>query len=350
MEKITLPGLIDIHVHLRDPGQTHKEDFYTGTAAALAGGFTTVLDMPNKLEPIINSERLDEERTIAQSKAVSEIGFYFGSLGDNLSEFAHVQDRVYGLKLYLNLTTGGFIINEPIMKKIYQAWKQVSTKPILLHSEEDTVSMVTQVIKETGQRSHFCHVSSAHELKQIIQAKEAGLPITCGVCPHHLFLTQDDVGRLGPYAMMKPTLKTREDVEFLWQNLKYIDVFESDHAPHTRAEKDSDTPPFGVPGLETTLPLLLMATNERNMTIQDIILRCYQNPKKIFALTSSSNTKIVVRMEQYLISDQNLFTKCGWTPYAGMHALGKVEQVVLRDKKVFENGKVLSDKGSGYVI
>ena len=226
MSTFKLPGLIDVHVHLRDMGQNHKEDFFTGTSAALAGGFTTVIDMPNKLEPITTLERLDAERVEADNKTVCDIGFHFGSLGDNFDEFAKVQDKVMGLKLYLNLTTGGFIINGEVMKKIYEAWSKVSTKPILLHSEDDTVSMVTKVIRETGQRSHFCHVSSAHELQQIITAKEEGLPITCGVCAHHLFLTEDDIKTLGPYAMMKPPLKTKKDVEFMWENMHYIDVIE----------------------------------------------------------------------------------------------------------------------------
>ena len=170
MSTLTLPGLIDIHVHLRDPGQTYKEDFFTGTSSALAGGFTTVIDMPNNATPITTKERLEEKIKIAQGKTVCDIGFYFGSLGDNLDEFSKIGDKVFGLKLYLNQTTGGFIINEDSMKKIYDAWS--SKQPILLHSEEDMVSMVINVIRKTGKKSHFCHVSSANELSQIIKAKE----------------------------------------------------------------------------------------------------------------------------------------------------------------------------------
>jgi dihydroorotase len=350
MSNLTLPGLIDVHVHLRDMGQNHKEDFHTGTAAALAGGFTTVLDMPNKVEPITTLARLDNEREEARKKTVCDIGFHFGSLGENLEEFAKVQDKVTGLKLYLNLTTGGFIINGEVMKQIYEAWSQVSTKPVLLHSEEDTVSMVTEVIKVTGQRSHFCHVSSAHELRQIIAAKEEGLPVTCGVCPHHLFLTEDDVADLGPYGRMKPPLKTQADLEYLWANMKYVDVIESDHAPHTKEEKESDNPPFGVTGLETTLPLLLTAEKEGRITVEEIIRLCYTNPAKIFNLETNPDTRIEVNLDEYELKNEDLKTKCGWSPFAGWKLRGKVEQVFIRGEKVYENGKVLVNAGNGRVI
>jgi dihydroorotase len=348
MSSIQLPGLIDIHVHLRDPGQTHKEDFFTGTSAALAGGFTTVLDMPNNAVPVTSEQRIDEKIIEAQKKIVCDIGFHFGSLGDNLDEFKKVQSKVTGLKLYLNLTTGAFIINTESMEQIYKAWN--SPKPILLHSEEDMVAMVVEVVKKTGQRSHFCHVSSEHELKQIIKAKEAGLPVTCGVCPHHLFLTEDDVKYLGPYARMKPPLKTKKDVEFLWQNIKYVDVIESDHAPHTKEEKQSDMPPFGVPGLETTLPLLLKAVQEKRIDENDIIALCHKNPAKIFNLPTNVHTKVEVEKGIFEIKNENIKSKCGWTPFNGWKVPGRVKTVFLRGVKVFENGEVLVKAGSGQIV
>src|SRR5437868_5507535 len=125
---ITLPGLIDPHVHLRDPGQTHKEDFYSGTSAALAGGYTTILDMPNNAEPITSLEKLNAKIASAKLQTVCDIGFHFGSLGDNFDQFPQVIDKVKGLKIYLNVTTGNFIINKDKLLEIYKAWP--STKPI----------------------------------------------------------------------------------------------------------------------------------------------------------------------------------------------------------------------------
>ncbi len=349
MKIIKLPGLIDIHVHLRDPGQTEKEDFYTGTAAALAGGFTSVFDMPNNLEPITTEKVLQEKIKIAKGKTVSNIGFYFGSLGDNLGEFAKVKKLVWGLKLYLNITTGGFIIDEKYLEKIYTAWK--NPQPILLHAEEDMVGTVINVIRKTGQVSHFCHVSSEHELQQIMDAKKEGLPVTCGVCAHHIFLTEEYRQKLGPYARMKPPLKTDKDIEFIWNNLKSVDVIESDHAPHTKAEKDSDKPPFGVPGLETTLPLLITAMHEGRISVEDIIRLCFEGPKKLLKIPEEKDTCVEVDTDySYELKGDNLQTKCKWTPFEGWKVKGKVQKVVIRGKTVFENDKILVKPGKGVVI
>lgn len=348
---IRLPGLIDVHVHFRDPGQTPKEDFYTGTSAALAGGYTMVLDMPNNINPIISDRVLKLKIKSARSKIVCDVGFHFGSLGNNLEELKKVYKKVGGLKLYLNQTTGGFIIDVPAMKKIYKAWhKLTKTKPVLLHAEEDVMGDVTEVLKEIKHPTHICHVSSKAELEPIIKAKKKGLPITCGVCPHHLFLTKSDVKKLKTFGLMKPSLKTKVDQQYLWKNLKYIDVIESDHAPHTIAEKTSATPPFGVPGLETTLPLLLTALYKKKLTLQDIIQKCHDNPKKIFNLPEQKNAFVEISDTQYVIRNTNLHTKCGWSPFSGRKVRGKVFRVVLRGIEVYKNGKVLSKKGKGRMI
>ena len=348
MSLIKLPGLIDIHVHLRDPGQTYKEDFTTGTTAAIAGGFTTVIDMPNNANPITTPQRLDEKIAVATEKTVSQIGFYFGTLGDNLDEFKKVQNRVWGLKIYLNQTTGGFVVTVDSMEGIYRAWS--SPKPILLHSEENMISRVIEVIRKTGQKSHICHVSSRNELEQIIKAKEEGLPLTCGVCPHHLFLTEDDVPRLGAYAMMKPPLKSKKDVEFLWNNIQHVDVIESDHAPHTKEEKDSDKPPFGVPGLETTLPLLMQSVEDGRVTVEDIIRLCYDGPRKILNFPETEYEVTVDTDEVYEIKHENMKTKAGWTPFNGINVKGKIKTVTHKGKIIYENGNVMIQPGMGHVL
>ncbi|MCA9372089.1 amidohydrolase family protein [Candidatus Woesebacteria bacterium] len=344
-----LPGLIDIHVHLRDPGQTHKEDFTTGTQAALAGGFTQVFDMPNNAQPITTKARLDEKIALAKKKTVIDIGFYYGSLGDNLDTFKQVQDSVFGLKLYLNITTGHYKIDLATVERIYRAWD--SKKPILLHSEEDVIENVIDIIGKTRQPSHFCHVSSEHELSAILRAKEKGLPVTCGACPHHLFLTNDVVDSLGPYALMKPNLKSQKDVDFLWSHIQDIDVVESDHAPHTKQEKDSENPPFGVPGLETTLPLLVTAVHENKIEREDITRLLYDNPRRILHLPEQQNTWVEIdENERYTLSNDALKTKCGWTPFAGWNVFGKIHSVNMRGKKIYDGEAVLTKPGSGKVI
>lgn len=346
---ITLPGLIDIHVHLRTPGQEEKEDFYTGTSAALSGGFTTVLDMPNNQVPITTLEVLQQKIELAQKNIVCDVGFYFGSLGDNLEEFEKIKNFVFGIKLYLNVTTGHLLINEDKLRSIYEFW--ASTQPILLHCEKETMPMALQVIRSTKKKTHICHVSSKDELSQIIQAKQDGLPITCGVTPHHLFLTEEDAKRLGPFGQMKPFLKLKEDQDFIWQNLDQVDIVESDHAPHTKMEKEGNNPPFGVPGLETALPLLLTAVSENKLTIEDVKRLCHTNPAKIFNIPTSSDTKVEVdETQEYEIKNEDLKTKCGWTPFAGKRVKGKVKRVILRGKTVFEDEKILAEKGSGKII
>lgn len=349
MTKVVLPGLIDPHVHLRDPGQTEKEDFYTGTCAALAGGFTTILDMPNNKTPVTTFDRLREKIKIAKDKVVCDIGFYFGSLGDNLDEFKKIAKQIFGIKLYLNQTTGNFIIDKNALSRIFSAIP--SRLPILVHAEDNTLSNVLKVVKKLKKNTHICHISLASELKQIINAKNEGLPITCGVTPHHLFLTENDVKNLGPFGKMRPPLRSKKDVEFLWKNLRYIDVIESDHAPHTIEEKNSDIPPNGVPGLETTLPLLLTAVSENRLTIEDVIKLCFDNPAKIFKITTDKNTKIEIDPDKsYIIENRYLHTKCGWSPFNNWKVKGKVERVFIRETKVFESGKVLVEPGFGKVI
>ncbi len=346
---LRLPGLIDIHVHLRNPGQTYKENFFTGTSAALAGGFTTILDMPNNKIPVTSIKTLKEKQKIASEKIVCDVGFYFGSLGENLSEFEKIQDRVFGLKIYLNQTTGNYIVDEKVFEKICKAWPK--KKPILLHAEADVIEKMIEIACQSGQRIHICHISSEKELQTIIKAKQKGYQVTCGVTPHHLFLTEEDVKKLGPYGMMKPSLKSKKDVDFLWSHLKDINIIESDHAPHTIEEKKSGKPPFGVPGLETTLPLLLTAVSEKKLTLNRLIELCFENPKRIFNIKTDKNTWVEVdEKEEYIIDNRNLKTKCGWSPFAGWKVKGKVKKVFIRGKKVFENGKLLVDPGFGKII
>lgn len=360
-QELILPGLIDPHVHLREPGQTNKEDFYTGSCSAIAGGFTTILDMPNNKIPIITSKILNEKIEIAKEKIVCDVGFYFGSLGDNVKEFPKIINKVMGLKLYLNQTTGNFIIDKDMLEKIFTAWKNAQSmllrssillpKPILVHAEEDVLGDVIEVGKKIKIPIYVCHISTASDLKKIMKAKKQGLKITCGITPHHLFLTEKDVKRLGCFGKMKPPLQSKKDQDFLWKNLKFIDVIESDHAPHTIEEKRGEVPSFGVPGLETTLPLLLTAVSEKRLTIDDVIRLCHTNPAKIFNIKIDKKTKIEIDLSQeYVIENKNLFTKCQWSPFEGMKVRGKVKRVFIRGKKVFEDGKILAKPGSGKIL
>ena len=343
---IRLPGLIDIHVHLRDPGQTDKEDFTTGTSAALAGGFTTVVDMPNNAQPVTTIERLKEKQQIVHRKVVSDIGFHYGSLGDNLETFEEASRHAIGLKLYLNKTTGNYLLDAKHLRKIYAAWPQDSV--VLLHVEEDLIDVAIESIKDIDRPIHICHMPSREILSKIIEAKRAGLPVTCGVCPHHLFLNQENAKELGAYGDMLPSLKSRADQEYLWEHLDDIDIFESDHAPHTHAQKQTGA--HGVPGLETTLPLLLTAERQGKISREQIIDKCFTKPAQIFNLPTDETTYIEINLDEYEIKNEDLHTKCGWSPFAGWRVNGKVTRVFLHGQLVFEDGKVLAAPGSGRIL
>lgn len=344
---ITLPGLIDPHVHLRDPGQTYKEDFYTGTQAALAGGYTTILDMPNNLLPIINEELLLKKIKEAKTKIVCDVGFYFGSQGQNTNQFLKIQKHVFGLKIYLNQTTGNFLVSTKVFQKIAESWPD--DKPILLHAEDETLYEVLNITKNLNKKIHVCHVSSEQELKFIIDARSKGLKITCGVTPHHLFLNQEDLTSLDYFCNVKPSLKTRKDNRFLWKNLKYIDIIESDHAPHTIEDKKNGA--FGFPGLETTLPLLLTEAHKDKITLKDITRLCHENPAKIFNIKTTEKTYIEIDEEaECIINNKTLFTKCAWSPFEKRKIKGKVKKVFLRGTKVYEDGKILIKPGFGQII
>ena len=341
-----MPGLIDVHVHLRDPGQTEKEDFTTGTSAALAGGFTTIVDMPNNTQSITSLDRLKNKRAIAHQKAVSDIGFHYGSLGDNLDTFVEAAKHTVGLKLYLNNTTGGYLLDAKHLRTIYAAWPKESV--VLLHVEEDVIDVAIESLQGLDRPVHVCHMPSKEILEKIIKAKRAGIPVTCGVCPHHLFLSNEDLGRLGVYGDMLPSLKTKADQEYLWDHLDDIDIFESDHAPHTDAEKQAGA--HGVPGLETTLPLLLTAEKQGRITREQIIDKCFTAPARIFNIPTDDNTYIEVDLDEYVIKNEDLLTKCGWSPFAGQTVNGRVKKVYIRGELVFEYGKVIAKPGSGHVL
>ena len=270
-----IPGLIDVHVHLREPGATHKEDFYTGSRAAIAGGFTFIIDMPNNPTPTITKEKLEEKVTLSKQKAICDIGFHFGTNGKNIEEFKYAIEspNVFGLKIYCNHTTGEMLIlDHELLEKVFSAWN--STKPILVHAEGEQMVTALSLADKYKRRIHVCHISQKIEVELVRKAKEQGQNVTAGVTPHHLYLTKEAIIRMKGYAMVKPPLGTDEDMKALWEGLKdgTIDIIESDHAPHTKEEKNpvdtNKNPAFGMPGLETTLGLMYKRSEEHTSELQ----------------------------------------------------------------------------------
>jgi dihydroorotase len=347
MATITLPGLIDVHVHLRDPGATHKEDFETGTRAALKGGFTRVIDMPNNSEPTTSIRALKKKKRLVAGKALIPVGFHFGTNGKNTSSFlaAAADEQVFGLKLYCNHTTGEMLIEDlGLLEKVFEAWE--TDKPILVHAEGVQLAAVISLAQLYGRRLHVCHITQAIEVELVARAKGKGIGVTAGVCPHHLFMSGEWREKLGPYALMKPPLGTKKDMQALRKGLTsgVIDIVETDHAPHTKKEKASKVPPYGVPGLDTALPLMYRAVDEGWFEEKGIRTVLHDRPRELFRIPKQIKTRVVLETGSFKIGDDGYETKCGWSPFDGWDVPVRVKSVMLEGKTLLTEGKIVGRK------
>ena len=379
--RLVLPGLIDSHVHFREPGGTHKEDFFTGTLAALAGGVTTILDMPNTQPPTDSRERLAEKAALAASKAIVDYGFYLGATESNVEEAAAASDAVAALKLYMGSSTGSLLVTE--FAPLYRHFSTFPLhKPIVVHAEDEqslryfaalhprdhnqarpalsaqiAVSRALAIAEKTGRALHIAHTTTARELELIREAKQKGVHVTCEVTPLHLFLSEEDQHRLGNFGKVNPPLRSASDRAALWTYLDTIDTIATDHAPHTRAEKNQpyEQAPSGMPGVQTMLPLLLTAASEGKVTLNGIVKRCVAHPARIFGLKTKGALEIgkdadIVLVNpdvEYELTDEQMLSKCGWTPFAGRKIRGRIEQVFLRGSPAYDRGRFLLKPGSG---
>ena len=345
---LRLPGLIDPHVHMREPGATHKEDWDSGTQSALAGGFTTVLAMPNTRPPVTDADTLRLSLAPAAAKARCDYAQYLGAGPDNAASAAALAPQVAGLKMYLDQTYGPLRLDEMTLWMEHLARWPVDS-PVVAHAEGRSIAAVILLASLANRPVHIAHVALREEILVIRATKEKGLPVTCEVAPHHLFLSSADLDRLpGGRGEVRPRVASPQDVQALWDNLETIDVFATDHAPHTLAEKDGPNPPPGFPGLETALPLLLTAVHQGRLAVEDIVSRCYTNPRRIFNLPEQPHTWVEVDPEAgWEISAARSLTRSAWTPFEGFAVRGKVNRVVLRGQTVFEDGQVLAAPGSG---
>ncbi|OAF71732.1 hypothetical protein A3Q56_00481 [Intoshia linei] len=350
---VQLPGLIDIHVHVREPGGTHKEDFTTATASAICGGITTILAMPNTIPSLVDESTLILVETCAKDKAMCDYGLYFGASEKNTNFFTseastNVISNLIAMKMYLNDTYSTLKMNN-IADWVSHIQNLPQGMPLCVHAEGQTMPAIVLIAHLYKKPIHICHVSTKEQIELIKKLKLDNYNITCEVCPHHLIKPPNCDSS---FLSVKPPLNSDEDVVALWENLEYIDCFASDHAPHVKNEKEKMKCP-GFPGIETMLPLLLTKVNQSNgkFKLEDIVERMYTNPKKIFNLPDQNDTYIEVDMsEEWTIDAANLQSKCKWTPYQGMHVIGKLKKVVLRKSIVYTNGKLLATQGMGKQI
>lgn len=350
---VRIPGMLDPHTHLRGLDWAHKATFASETAAALAGGYWTVFDMPNTPPTTTDRAALARKRAEIGAQAVCDWGVYFGaSAAGNTAAYADAAPAVCGLKIYNNATTGTLLIGEQSQRdRHYAAWP--AGKVIAVHAEGRTVEDLLALVRKHRKPTHFCHISAADELRALAAAKADGLPVSVGVCPHHLYLTQDDIAFLGPLALMKPELKTKADRDALWDGLRsgLVDIVESDHAPHTLAEKFSGQPVYGVPGLETTLPLLLLAVSEGRLTVERVIALVAENPRRVFGVACPPDTFTEVETDApRTISRASLRTLCRWSPFEGLRVRGQVRRVVIRGRVAFDGETVAAAPGFGQAV
>ncbi len=349
-KKIILPGFIDPHVHMREPGLEHKEDWLSGSKAAAHGGVTTVLDMPNTKPPTITVELLDEKRELAK-KSIVNYGFHFGSTADNLDEIKEAwNENIASVKVFMNVSTGKMLIeDEGILEKIFSNSRIVST-----HSEGENVKTAVGLSRKCKNKLYLCHIRAKEELNYI-KGSNAFVEVT----PHHLFFTSKDVK--DSFREMYPSIKSEEDQKALWNAIKsgMVSTIGSDHAPHTKEEKLSENPPRGVPGLETTVPALLNAVNGARIPLGKVVELCCENPAKIFGIKNKGRIEmgfdadltVVDLGKEQVIEGKNLFTKCGWSPFEGMKLKGVVDKTIVNGKIVFNGADVFDEqKGKEVVI
>jgi dihydroorotase-like cyclic amidohydrolase len=348
MTTVRFPGMIDAHVHLREPGATHKEDAFSGTVAALAGGVVGVLDMPNNRPPITNPERLADKRALFADKAVADYGLFAGSDGSDTDAVIAMAADTVGLKLYLDETFGDLRNAEPVtLAALFERWP--GPGPIAVHAESPSIVVALTLAARYGQRLHVCHVPTPDDLLVIDQARQNGVVVTCEVTPHHLFLSDEALDLLGTLGMMKPPLVSPRQRDLFWERLHLIDMIATDHAPHTLEEKREHDAPPGVPGLETVVPLLLAAVDGGRLAYERMIELVHDAPLRVYGLLAPEGSMVTIDTSEglYRLPRDGYMTRCGWSPFVGQLGMGRVLSVSLRGEVVWENGALLAAPGTG---
>jgi dihydroorotase len=392
---LVLPGLIDAHVHLRDEGKAYKEDFYSGTAAAAAGGMTTVLDMPNNDPVTMNADTLRNRMKSAESNILVNVGFY-SEFPTSMKEIESiVREGAVAFKLFMAEQVGGLNIDAD--SALLEAFKIVDglKVPVAVHAEDRTtlkrveedfkranrndidafmeahseivevkaVKRLLSIAEQTGVHVHFCHVSTENGLKAIIGGKKSENSITCEATPHHLLLSVDDLRRIGTLALTMPPVREKHQATALWDGIKndWIDIVASDHAPHALEEKKANAVwdvKVGIPGLETTLPLLLTEVKRGRLSIGDVVRLMSENPAKIFDLKSRGLLKegnmadlTVVDLDtKYRIDASRFLSKAKYSPFDQWTVEGKPAKTFVKGQLIMDEGEIVAKPGSGGVI
>ena len=364
-KKLIMPGIIDVHTHMREPGVTYKEDFETGSRACAKAGVTTFYDMPNTIPTTTTLENLMEKKKLASEKSIVNFGLHFGgSKNDNIEEIKKVlkNREVNTVKIFMNVSTGEMLIeDDEILARVFE-----NSKLVLVHAENEMIDKAIELNKNYGSGLYVCHIPSAEEMKKVIDAKKNSKvntkehPVYAEVTPHHLFLNteiRESTERNKMLLRMKPELREKSDNEFLWEaiNRGEVDTIGTDHAPHLISEK-LEKITFGMPGVETSLALMINAYNEGKISLEMIQKLMCENPAKIMKIEKRGKLQegyfadiIVVdlKKEWTVGVDDTIESKCGWTPYENWKLKGKNTMTIVNGKIVYENRKINENVKSG---
>ena len=386
-----IPGVIDDQVHFREPGLTHKANIETESRAAIAGGITSFIEMPNTNPQTTTVEKLEEKFDIASKTSYANYSFMFGGTNDNLDEILKLdKTKVAALKLFLGSSTGNMLVDDPeILEKIFSSTDLV----IAVHCEDETTirkntrdfidkygddipikfhpiirseeacylssSKAIELAKKTGARLHVFHLSTGKEttlFRNDIPLKDK--KITAEVCVHHLWFTDNDYDEKGTHIKWNPAVKTQKDREQLWEALldDRIDVIATDHAPHTLEEKSAvyTKAPSGGPLVQHALVALMEAYHESKITIEKLVEKMCHNPAILFDVEKRGYIKegyfadlvIVNPNKSWTVNKENVMYKCGWSPFEGTTFKSAITHTFVNGSLVFNNGDISEIKSA----
>ena len=378
--RLLLPGVIDPQVHFRDPGAPHKEDLASGSRAAVKGGVTSFLEMPNTRPTTTSQDALDAKLARAADVSVGNYGFFIGATPDNL-DVINTASPVCGIKVFMGSSTGDLLVSEKSdLEKIFANGERL----IAVHAEDEQRirSRTAQFLENFGpdpdpamhsqvrdvecavlatklalelsnkyqRRLHILHLSTGAEADMLRENKPAW--VSAEVIPNHLLLNINDYAELGTLVQMNPPIRTTEDNETLFQALRdgVIDIIATDHAPHTLAEKQQPYPkaPSGMAGVETSLPLMLTEMKRGSCTLEHIQRWMCYGPARLYGIPNKgkilegwdADLTIVDLETEKPVRNADMFTKCGWTPYAGRMLTGWSQWTIVSGQVAYENGRI----------
>jgi len=381
--KLILPAGVDLHVHFRDPGMIHKEDFSTGSLAAVFGGISCVFDMPNTVPQTTTLVSLSDKISNGEKKSFVDFGVYAGVTNNNIKDVKKLARKCNGFKIFLGNTTVALMFDKANLRNVLSNINTTG-KPVLFHAEDEecliknrsiekgladhlrsrpadceeiSIRDIFNASQDLSSRIHICHVSSCEGLELL---KNRGSYISCGVTPHHSLLSvEKNLGTPGFYKV-NPPVRTSFDRETLFNALKngLVDILESDHAPHTRDEKavDFDSVPCGLPGVETMYPLFLYLVKKEILSFQRLIsLMCTRPaeligvPKGKIEVGRDADFVVIDFKDVVKIRSDNLHSKCGWSPFEDWSAVFP-ECVFVRGEKLIDDHEIQVSQGFGRFI